>query len=666
MITMVASEPPPPSPPTGMRHNGPRIYECKRAQDSATTLGSATSNRKHYGCGRFASGSVKGNSRPQKKMMVPETWEILISTLLQRTDVFLHMPTRRHEQGHKSRARTLCQNAVLGCNTKDGATLALRQHAERLLCNLNEAVLMRVSLLATHQEFESEQKWAPRDAVAASSSELAYLTTHMKVLDAFFAIDFEALERVDGLRKLVIDLQTELSKERITMESLQRTYIREVKRAEFLETLIEENQTERRALLEEIADLKKQLLVQKQNKEQHTPAETPLRTQDGIEEYAGFLIQSLRDDKLRLENQMRSALSATDVMAASLSSVHTECNRLQLLKEQADCKVEEANMRAELAEKSLVHDERHLKELEFALNELSDARVQIQALIMQKVEDEEQTILERQLREQAEIKVHKITKECIDAQALADYEQKVAEKLREEVAILRQNLVDTNHALNNLEAVKSPPRALDDLDRLLREDLGTISARFMKKFTQISGNSVERAMEHTEEITRPQRVAGIRIYSDMITPVASHSRNPNATLAPAPAPAPALVCEALSPELHGAITDAALSLEVDAHEGSKRTAKNWAARQRILDETIPVAKSKIKWDFRARKSQLPSEDHFQHLPCAKPRVLMPKTGKIVDLPVHPSASSHPVASANMQREFYTPKAPELDQALKKE
>lgn len=98
----------------------------------------------------------------------------------------------------------------------------------------------------------------------------------------------------------------------------------------------------------------------------------------------------------------------------------------------------------------------------------------------------------------------------------------------------------------------------------------------------------------------------------------------------APSPAPIGSTLALDKNTVPNMGFAALMPEADAMEGTERTAKHWAVRQLILDETGPTATSKIKWDFRARRSQLPSKSHLDNLPCAKPRVLMPQMGKIVD------------------------------------
>lgn len=79
------------------------------------------------------------------------------------------------------------------------------------------------------------------------------------------------------------------------MASLQRTYIREVKRTDFLETLLNASNNEHLALLDELRGLKKELMFEKENALQQG------KSTEGIEEGARLLIESLRNDKRRLD-----------------------------------------------------------------------------------------------------------------------------------------------------------------------------------------------------------------------------------------------------------------------------------------------------------------------------------------------------------------------------
>lgn len=121
-------------------------------------------------------------------------------------------------------------------------------------------------------------------------------------------------------------------------------------------------------------------------------------------------------------------------------------------------------MRAEIAEQSLIHDEQHLKELEATLEKLGDARAQIRALATQKVDDERQIIIERQLREQAELRATKFERGFIDAQARANSEREIAESFKAEIVVLRQDLQNAKDALKTRKAVNNIPKMPFNLD----------------------------------------------------------------------------------------------------------------------------------------------------------------------------------------------------------
>ena len=621
-----------------------RSFKPSTSRDAERTGDAGVPKWKCYECGHYASGVKQGSlaQSPRRPPRVSVMWQTLMSTILQRIDVFLHPANTSNgcEKGWKARARALCHNAVLGCNTEDAATLSLRRHAEGMLCKLDQAVLMRVSLLSNRLKTSKrldQQGWWPGVALAAPSPDVAYLKAHLELLEELFAVDFEDLETKGNLKKLVFDLRVELNKERSTMASLQRTYIREVKRTDFLETLLNASNNEHLALLDELRGLKKELMFEKENALQQG------KSTEGIEEGARLLIESLRNDKRRLEGQMRNALNTGDIMAASLSSAHIECDRLCILRDYAKCKAHEANMRAEIAEQSLIHDEQHLKELEATLEKLGDARAQIRALATQKVDDERQIIIERQLREQAELRATKFERGFIDAQARANSEREIAESFKAEIVVLRQDLQNAKDALKTRKAVKNIPKMPFNLDRVLREELETVSAHFLGKLAQVSQDAEKTAAQHQEEISR------LQCHAHCISEAGGHSKKYKAAPSPAPISKNQLTLE---PALHN-ITHAALSIEAEADAGHDRTAKNWAVRQKILDETEPVEKSKVKWDFRARQSKLPSKDHFENLPCTKPRVLMPKVGKIVDSPVQRTEANLPVHQALAEASMVT-------------
>ena len=161
-------------------------------------------------------------------------------------------------------------------------------------------------------------------------------------------------------------------------------------------------------------------------------------------------------------------------------------------------------MRAEIAEQSLIHDEQHLKELEATLEKLGDARAQIRALATQKVDDERQIIIERQLREQAELRATKFERGFIDAQARANSEREIAESFKAEIVVLRQDLQNAKDALKTRKAVKNIPKMPFNLDRVLREELETVSAHFLGKLAQVSQDAEKTAAQHQEEISRHQ------------------------------------------------------------------------------------------------------------------------------------------------------------------
>lgn len=573
--------------------------------------------------GQSASGIKQGSALSlRKSLRVPKVWLTLMTTIIKRVDFFCASSSGNAKCDCRARARTECRNAVLGSITEDAATLALRRHAERKLQKLNEAVLTRVSLLPLRSNASSQEKvlrceWTPEIAVAAPSSDLAYLSAHLQVLDALSAVDFEAVARAGDLKKLAFKLRTELNKERNTMESLQRTYIRQVKKSDFLATMVDTTKNEHEALLVEIDNLKSQLLMEKKRQQQQTASSKD------IEEGVCSLIQSLRNDKKRLEDRTRNALSTADVMAASLSSAHTEHDRLRLLNERTDAKVKKAHIRVDMAEKALLHDDEHLKELESTLIDLSNARVQIEALTMQKVKDEANIVLERQLRKKAEIRANKYTRDYTDAQAHAEWEARKAEKFKDEMIALRHELLLAKRKLNARKVIKKNSNIADDLDKVLNEEMANVSKRLMTKLAQVSEGADSMSAKHREEIVYVQRHAhNAYAGSDVRKPMMGGRVDKQSNYVTESAP------NVVSPRQP--IHTAALSSEVEAEKGSERTAKNWAVRQMILDETEPVTKSKIKWDFRARQSQLPSKDHFNNLPCTKPRVLMPKIGKIVD------------------------------------
>ena len=560
------------------------------------------------------------NRRPTS---IPKVWQSLMSKILQRIDHYLEPNKSKLSHDLKSRAHAECQDAILGCNTDDGVILALRRRAERMLWKLDDTILTRIALLPPLQTGKlrsTEQAWMPKESVAAGTPDLAYLLVHIKLLDTLYAVDFEAVERGGNLESLVSQLRIELDKERSTMESLERTYIRELKRTEFLEATIEENRADREALVLEIDELQRQLLVEK------ISTRRQVNSAKGVEESARELIESLRADKKRLEAQARNALRTADIMAASLTSLHTECDRQQLLRERADNEVRGANMRMEVAQKALIHDEHHQEEFERTLAKLSEARAQISALTSQKAEDEGNFHLEQRMRVQAEIRANKHVNEFASMQSYAESERNDAEKLRGEIVTLRLDLARAKRSLRDRDIVQRNIRTAGELDRVMNEEMDQMLERLVQKLAQASDDANKKTIQHQQEISRMELDAS----NSPKCQVKQTQRGRRSGQSAAPSPAPIGSTLALDKNTVPNMGFAALMPEADAMEGTERTAKHWAVRQLILDETGPTATSKIKWDFRARRSQLPSKSHLDNLPCAKPRVLMPQMGKIVD------------------------------------
>jgi len=503
-----------------------------------------------------------------------------------------------------------CRDAILGCNTDDGAILALRRRAEKMLMKLDDDILTRISLLPLlpQKSGNPEQAWEPGGAVAATTPDLAYLAVHVKLLDMLYTVDFESTERAGNLANINIKLQSELHKERKNMESLQRTYIREVKKTDFLEAVINDNRIDRQNHLDEVSGLKKELRMER-NK-----TLSQVTSIEEFEESARLLIESLRADKQRLEEQARNARNTADIMAASLCSIQTECNKLRYLKEQKESEIEAANMRAEMAQKALIHDDHHLKEFEQTLAKLGDAEAQVTALTIEKAEDERNFFRERQMRIDAEIRANKHSSESEDAKVHADYERVKTEKLKEEVNLLRQNLAQLRCALADCNTAKTNAQNADALDRVLKEEMNLMLRRALKQFAQATDDANQKTAHHQEEIVRLKNAdEGKPLQVDFSLKGIRRT----------PSPAPCISQEHL-------INTSVLPIEAEAPHGSDRTAREWALRQIIIDETGPIVKSETKWDFRARPSQLPSKDHLDNLPCARPRVRMPKMGKVVD------------------------------------